>query len=111
MKKVMSWGDVRQLHGTVSAVSYENSKIKSLLSGNSNYSDEIKGEFLKYSVPNRRHYKKLMIKFNDLLDEKKSIIVYYKIRSNEWINLGNFIVSSIEVTDNTNIIFLKLIDE
>ena len=41
MTDILTWNDVLKLHGTVSAVSYSNSTIKSLLSGNSSHLDEV----------------------------------------------------------------------
>ena len=88
-----------QLHGSMSAVKIVDGQIISLLCGGGDYSENIVNNEIKYLSPNRPHYKKSISTFESAIILGYKFNVYFKIKKNEWSDLGVFLAKSIKIKE------------
>jgi hypothetical protein len=107
MKRIISWQEVRFLHGTNAAISTKGGSVESLLCGGNGHSDIIHDDQILYNVPNRKFYFRSLEILQFSLKNKSSIKVFQKIQQNNWQEKGLYKIKSITLISDNWVVDLK----
>lgn len=96
MTNTVSWNDVVEHHGSRAAVRLVNGRVRSILCGGIDHADDVSDDRVEYIIPNRPYYKRTLDAFRSCRETGSRFEVYYKIRTNEWREMGYFVAVAIE---------------
>lgn len=96
---IITWDDVVTRHGSRAAVKRVNGKIKSILCGGVDHNDKVSDSLVEYSIPDRPFYRDVLVSFTEAMNDQAEFIVFFKVRQNNWCDLGKYKVSSIVKSD------------
>ena len=96
MKKILPWNDVIKIHRTVSGISIKDGLVSSLLcdtSENQRYPNKISKDRITYYIGENTQTSGINALFKSF-NQGCPFLVFEKMGTNKWINLGKFIINS-----------------
>ena len=107
MAETLTWDEVQLKHGTIAAISFAGNYIKSILCGAPDHEDVIDSDFILYKIPNRKHYKKSIFRFNITSEQKIEIRVFSKVVRNKWVDKKYYLIDDIIIENDFWVIKLR----
>lgn len=95
----MKWSEVISYHGTQTGVAVKDGRAISVICGGLEHADFVSEKEIRYVVPTRPAYLKCTLALKTNATDGSDFSVFYKVRPNDWQDLGRFKVSEFEVRE------------